>query len=423
MKIKTVLTIILILALAAVSTPVCAEVTDRVWPASYGGAHVCLWKNDALGAISYTIDDNPALDHDWWIEMSTEYGFKATWFVITDHIVEGPIGANGWGGTWNDWKRLYSLGHDVQSHTVTHHIYEDNIEYEYSYSKQILEEKIPGNEVLTIAYPAPGTYYTDPEFAKNYYIGGRGVGGLINEADEIDYMNTYSFSSFNYDPGFWASITNILKRNPDHANRVRDYRGWQCMHFHGIEDKKDNLIEGFEFVRSLGDDMWTGKFKDVILYVRERDTAHVNVNRATSDRIELSLTDQMNNDPFDHPLTIKVRLDNSWGNIHAVQAGRAISARLMTHNGGRYALVDVVPDNGVAVLTKQAGSYTNILGDVTGDGDVSTYDASLVAQYAVGIVTFTAEQRQAADVTGNSDISAYDASLIAQYAIRIIDGF
>jgi len=417
------LTIILILALTAASAPLCAEVSGRVWPASYGGAHICLWKNDALGAISYTIDDNPALDHDWWIGMSTKYGFKATWFVITDHVIDGPIGANGWGGTWDDWRRLYNLGHDIQSHTVTHHVYEYNIEYEYSYSKQILEEKIPGNEVLTIAYPAPGTYYTNPEFAKNYYVGGRGVGGLINEADNIDYMNTYSIGSFNYDPDFWASIMNILQRNPNHANRVRDYRGWQCMHFHGIEDKKDNLIEGFEFVKALGDDMWTGKFKEVILYVQERDTASVNVTKIAVDRIEMSVSDEKVNSLFDYPLTIKVRLDNSWSAVHAVQSGQPVESRLINHGGNRYALVNVVPDKGVAVLTREGGPYVLILGDVTGDGKVSSYDASLAAQYTVQMVAFDWQQIQAADVTQNSTVSAYDASLIAQYAIGLIEGF
>jgi len=64
-----------------------------------------------------------------------------------------------------------------------------------------------------------------------------------------------------------------------------------------------------------------------------------------------------------------------------------------------------------------------ILGDVTGDGDVSAYDASLAAQYAVGFIDLTPDEILRADVTLNGDISAYDASLIAQYAIGLIDSF
>lgn len=64
-----------------------------------------------------------------------------------------------------------------------------------------------------------------------------------------------------------------------------------------------------------------------------------------------------------------------------------------------------------------------LLGDVTGDNSVSAYDASLAAQYAIGLIPLDAEAVQRADVTGNNDVSAYDASLIAQFAIGLIQGF
>ena len=64
-----------------------------------------------------------------------------------------------------------------------------------------------------------------------------------------------------------------------------------------------------------------------------------------------------------------------------------------------------------------------ILGDVTGNEAVSSYDASLAAQYAIGLIDLAEDAALRADVTGNGDVSAYDASLIAQYAIGLIDGF
>ncbi|MBL7071848.1 MAG: S8 family serine peptidase [Candidatus Omnitrophica bacterium] len=64
-----------------------------------------------------------------------------------------------------------------------------------------------------------------------------------------------------------------------------------------------------------------------------------------------------------------------------------------------------------------------LLGDVTGNGDVSSYDASLAAQYSINLISLPPDAVQRADVTGNGDVSSYDASLIAQYAIGLIDGF
>ena len=64
-----------------------------------------------------------------------------------------------------------------------------------------------------------------------------------------------------------------------------------------------------------------------------------------------------------------------------------------------------------------------LYGDISGDGTISAYDASLAAQYTVGLVTLAEAQIQAADVTGDGGVSAYDASLIAQRAIGLIDIF
>jgi len=62
-------------------------------------------------------------------------------------------------------------------------------------------------------------------------------------------------------------------------------------------------------------------------------------------------------------------------------------------------------------------------GDVDGNGEVSAYDAALTAQAAVGLITLTAEQIQAADVSGEGEVSAYDAALIAQKAVGLINRF
>ncbi len=60
-----------------------------------------------------------------------------------------------------------------------------------------------------------------------------------------------------------------------------------------------------------------------------------------------------------------------------------------------------------------------VYGDVSDDGNVNIYDASLVAQYAIGIpvVNFNVD---VADVSGDGNINLYDASLIAQYAVGLI---
>jgi parallel beta-helix repeat protein len=63
------------------------------------------------------------------------------------------------------------------------------------------------------------------------------------------------------------------------------------------------------------------------------------------------------------------------------------------------------------------GSINPIMGDVSLNGLVQAYDASLVLKYAVGLITLNDTQKQVADVSGSAGITAYDASLILQYVV------
>jgi hypothetical protein len=64
-----------------------------------------------------------------------------------------------------------------------------------------------------------------------------------------------------------------------------------------------------------------------------------------------------------------------------------------------------------------------IMGDVSLNGEVMPYDASLVLQHTVGNITLDEKQLGVADVSGNGTVSSYDASMILQYSIGLITSF
>ncbi len=64
-----------------------------------------------------------------------------------------------------------------------------------------------------------------------------------------------------------------------------------------------------------------------------------------------------------------------------------------------------------------------IIGDVSLNGQIKPYDASLILQHNVGGITLTAEQLSVADVSGDAGVTSYDASLILQYSIGLISEF
>ena len=63
------------------------------------------------------------------------------------------------------------------------------------------------------------------------------------------------------------------------------------------------------------------------------------------------------------------------------------------------------------------------LGDVSGNGEITAYDASLVLQHVVGLRELSPDERKVADVTGDDTISALDAAWILQYTVGLITSF
>ena len=79
-----------------------------------------------------------------------------------------------------------------------------------------------------------------------------------------------------------------------------------------------------------------------------------------------------------------------------------------------------VPANQLLIVTEEE---TPNYGDVSEDGTVSTYDAALILQYVVSLISLSPSQQQAAEVSDNGTISAYDAALILQYVVGLITSF
>ena len=63
------------------------------------------------------------------------------------------------------------------------------------------------------------------------------------------------------------------------------------------------------------------------------------------------------------------------------------------------------------------------MGDIDGDGRVTTEDARMAAIYRMGKITLTAEQQRRADVNRDGKINVVDATFIAQFAEGSIKSF
>lgn len=331
--------------------------TDRVWPDDPGEAHVCLWDGDRYAAMSVTIDDNMAVDHQWWLDTLGPLDMHVTWFAIT-----GRIGLGGYWGTWPGFQTLLDAGHDVQSHTVTHLHHEDpgwvSIEWEYTHSIEQIEENMPPHRCIALAYPGGGnSYLNDSSIAAKYFFAARGVSGHLNKANEINYLSTGSVGG-NVGRDVTDAILYGTSGVPWFGNN-KYLRAWACTHFHGAGDEATRAANAanLAYIKSMESEIWFALFADALKYGQQRDTARLAVTENTAERIRFTLTDQMLDALFDYPLTIKVRLPAAWSSASAVQNGQTVPCTTVDHNGDLFALVKAVPDRGEVTLTELPLSF------------------------------------------------------------------
>jgi len=324
---------------------------QRVWPQDTGDAHVCLWEDDKYAAVSITIDDNCQPDHDWWIEQGEKYGFRFTWFVITSKIEDNKAS---FFGQWKDFRRLLELGHDVQSHTVSHHRDDadrpdEEVRAEYRDSKKAIEQHVPGAEVVCMAYPCGNG---KDEIAAECFIACRGAVGAPNAANRIDYMRT---NTCNLHPETVDMLLTGKHPSVHWLNRPTNRRGWIAPVYHYVragrmpEEKDANQARVAEHLAHLAtkkDEIWVGLFRDVACYGMQRDTAALHVTKNEPDEIRLVLSDDMDDRLFAYPLTVKVRVPDEWQRVAATQDGRVVEATVVRNEHGRFVLVKAVPDRG-----------------------------------------------------------------------------
>jgi len=330
---------------------------DFTWPEKPGEAAICLWKDDKTAALSYTIDDNCAMNIDWWLKETAERDLKVTWFLVAGGIGTSNPAMN---GNWEKWQAPFAAGHALESHTMSHLSASRNLEtwqgldWEYRDSQKLIDENLPGNQASSLAYPGGGqAKLNDPEVAAKYYLSARGTKGMLNGPQGLDYLSVNAMSKGNFGErpqNAFNNADNLM--NPEYK---QGYRGWCVIIYHYVKESDPaavaNVRADLDYAVKHRDALWVGRYPDVAKYAQSRETARLEVRENTPSRIVFNLTDRMDDRHYDFPLTVKVRLPDNWSKVTAAQNGQPAASRIAEHEGAKFALVDAVPDRGEVVLT------------------------------------------------------------------------
>lgn len=345
------------------------EPDGRRWPGVYGQGHVTLWHDGKLAAYSITIDDNNSPDFPFWLEMSDTYGWKLTWFVIVHPYVwdiynDQPGNNTSYFGSLAEFQMLHQLGHDIQLHgacasmnTLTAADYEDHI----LRSIAVLEAGT-GTKVLTYAFPCGAASYGEHDYREvitRHMIAARGgSGGGTTSVHLHGFMEIRSAgATIVEDPdgdGVFTP-TRLVARYKDKRNFLySQYRGWVVSLYHGLGgEPSQQVINTFDWLKDHEHEFWVETFTNVAKYAQQRDSATLDITTATPDEIRFTVNDRMDDSIFNYPLTIKIRVDDTWTRAVAIQNSNAMPTEIITHGGDSYLLVEALPDRGEVVVMRQ----------------------------------------------------------------------
>lgn len=176
------------------------------------------------GLVSLDFDDGWTSQYENALPILEEAGIESTFYIIT-----GPVEKH-----WEDYmtssqvKELERLGHDVQSHTVTHSnlatLDADEVRFELRHSKQYLEDLLD-KDITMLAFPYGSFNNATIEKAKEAgYLGTRTVFVGLNTPS----TNPYRLKSYSTEQS--TSISKV-KNMIDEAIQ-KD--GWLILTFHRV---------------------------------------------------------------------------------------------------------------------------------------------------------------------------------------------
>ena len=471
-----------------------------------GQATVKTWANNSKSAFSFTFDDCFKSQYDYAVPVFKSFGFKGTFFIIAQEPTDPGQALNWRYGTWDEFRQMAAEGHEMGSHTMTHpHLPQlplgdistpNTVYYELYQSKKLIEQKIPGITVTTFAYPYTESNSSVQSIAGSYYQSSRAGGDLPNNAvitgNTWNKLNAYEVqfntprNSVSDDNDELTQIENTLQSDVLSSGKWGILFAHEVLPFSQIPDaiaagywypmSTEWLTSFCQWMKTKSDnnEVWVATQGNVTKYMKERENFASSIISATNSRIEISVTDNLDNSIFNYPLTVDIIVPSTWQSVEVTQGGNASTLSTFTSGGNTYVRANVIPDGGNVVLTNGSnvytlsgtvkyynssltpvknvtiklkdsnnstqttvtdnngnysfanlapGNYTLTISKTDGWGGVNASDALLATKFYANTTTFDQMQLAAGDVNNDGVINAADALLMMKRYTNLISSF
>jgi peptidoglycan/xylan/chitin deacetylase (PgdA/CDA1 family) len=326
------------LILLALSHYSCGQTTLK--PIFYEFANFYHFKS---GAVSITFDDGSSSQFSVGLKFLDQYHYKGTFFVTTSD--EDDV-------HWVMMNTMVKNGHEIGSHTVNHpklkEISLDSIKHELEQSKAIIEQNIKDYQCTSLAYPFGRSNEAVRKIASELYQASRSGDYGLNFADGSYYFNLKTFV---------CGTHTKMKTANQYVNTAILENKWLIETYHGFDGEayspvtSDFFQRHLQYIKSKEDYLWIATFKDVVKYLKERQSAKIELIDSSYNFYSFNIKDCLPDSIYNFPLTLKIKIPKQWDNVKVTQnnidAGCQIQFDVFEN---KYVVFDVVPDKGIVSI-------------------------------------------------------------------------
>jgi len=326
---------------------------------------VATWYKFKSAAVSYTFDDGLPNQFDVAVPLFNKYGFKMTLFIITGKVT--------------DWTKIKSAavdGHEIASHTVSHPnlstLTVNQQRTELEGSSNSINANILSQNGLTIAYPY--CVSGKDSIVSRLYFAARGCSGSIESQTPKNFLNISSIIC-----GSNQSVNSVAAFKTK-ADNVAASKGWLVYLIHAINNDNgyaplaEEYLEGsLLYLKNNSNKFWVEAFGNVAKYIKERNCVSVVEKSRIDTAITIDVSDTIDNNIFNHPVSIRRSLPENWTSAKALQNGKIITDTVIQMNSTKYIVFNAVPDRGEVVLIKDTTTYVSGIEDIIQPGSTDNF--------------------------------------------------
>lgn len=356
------------------------SITQIILPQNYGSLRFTNYADDKKGAFSLTFDDG-LLTHTQNVEpILNQYGFKGTFYIMPPYLTENLPGIWRY-GTWPDFINLSNEGHEIGSHTMHHYdlttlewgsIDDDStLLYELYQSQLFIEQRIPDKKCVSLNYPY--TYHNSivDSAASLFYENGRTLGQVGND----------SSISGNDWFGLKAKVVEFAEPRSsvdDDLDELYTFLNWEqnainnhqwgmiiihdVIPFSELDSLNGQIYQPLTnewltwlcewlWVKSNNKEVWVETVGNIMRYIKEREDAEYQIISSSDQKIELIVTDDLDDEIYNYPISAYVKIPVNWNYVESRQNGLLDTLTTLMTDSGRVVLVKVIPDNGTLELS------------------------------------------------------------------------